>query len=70
MSCLHIAADTANLEIMSTLLGAKMDVNCVDTENECPLHYAAQADEATGLVVALLEAGADIEALNDVTAIL
>ncbi|MFE7802519.1 ankyrin repeat domain-containing protein [Nocardia sp. NPDC057440] len=59
---LHRAAAYGDLDAVERLLGTE-DVNARDNEGWTPLHFAAQAADPE-IVVRLLDAGADIDALN------
>jgi ankyrin repeat protein len=67
-SLLHVATDWPghfpnNVDTVRTLIEAGADVNAtfVGSHTETPLHWAASSDDV-GLLDALLDAGADIEA--------
>jgi len=67
LSPLHWACDRGRADIVEILLSPKnvklIDVNCVDSENKTPLHYAATVD-AVHCVRLLLSAGARIDLVD------
>jgi ankyrin repeat protein len=60
---LHYAANDGDLQQVQRLLATE-DVNARDNEGWTPLHFAAQSGEPE-VVALLLDAGAQVDALND-----
>lgn len=63
-TALFHACSENNVECVQALLAAKADPELEDTLGFRPLHWAAQKGDGLGVVRALLEGGADVDALN------
>jgi ankyrin repeat protein len=69
LTALHIAAQTGNLEITRTLLGARANVSAKTRLGDyTPLHLAAGGGHTT-VVRALMDAGADVNAVTAYTGV-
>lgn len=66
-SLLHIATISGFSEIVRALISGGADVNQADSRGMSALHYASYStiDDPIMLITSLVEAGADIDALND-----
>lgn len=61
---LHIAAEYAGLAMIELLLANSADVEAVDEGNRTPLHAAVMAGAALPIAASLINAKADINAIN------
>lgn len=63
---LHLAVQFQQLELIDLLLDNGAAILAVDYQGNTPLHYAVESDVSLDVVMRLIDAGSDVNAVNNV----